>query len=704
VTNGSQYLSSSEIDGEGVCSSLIYDSSGNLQESSLGATISGGNCDAGTSGANTTYGYQGDSGVTSCGGAIGELCTATAPNGTVTNYGYDSLGELTSITQPGGSCTGTRSLCTTFTYQSGTSLVASETNGKDQTSSYTYDNDGNVTQLLSNGATSCVYSSGHCLTEVYDADGNVTSREDKTGTTTYTYDSLGRLTTETLPSDADACVDPPTEETSIIYTWDDASNLVSYCDGGGIVDYTYDPANRSTGIGTGGGTCTGSGAQPCTTYNYNDANQLTGIDWPTTTDATETLSPANNGDPGTIVAESGSTDLVNLTYSYESGSANDMALMQSVDNSVTGIDTSYVYNSQEELTAADQTGTGAVDDSYSYNDENLVTATTGSSSLTLQYNSSDSLCATRPSSFSGCTGLPSNATSYTNDASGNQTASTPPSGSGESISYNPLGQTTSFTPAGGSATTMAYTGVDSTERTQYTTGGVTTYENYNIFGLADTSTTTSVTGGTLTTDNYFTHEPNGTLASMLVTTDNTATDTQTSKRYYYLLDGTNDVVGLMKSDGTSVATYTYGPFGSTTSSGTEASANPFRFQSGYQDPTGYYKFGTRYYNPSVYTWTQPDPDGNRPLYAFDGDNPVNSSDPSGACSGIGCLGYFLLGVDLFGEGVAAAGLAGLVASSSLALELPSFGLTTIGLLASASILAGSGALFYASYNDFAEVF
>jgi RHS repeat-associated protein len=213
-----------------------------------------------------------------------------------------------------------------------------------------------------------------------------------------------------------------------------------------------------------------------------------------------------------------------------------------------------------------------------------------------------------------------------------------------------------------------------------------------------------VTGGTLTTDNYFTHKPNGTLASMLVTTDNTATDTQRSKRYYYLLDGTNDVLGLMKSDGISVATYSYGPFGSTTSTGIEGSANPFRFQSGYQDPTGYYKFGTRYYDPSVYTWSQPGPDGNHPLYAFDGDDPINSSDPSGARGGIGCLGYFLLRADLFGEGVAAAGLAALVASSSLALEVPSFGLAAIGLLASASVLAGSGALFYASYNDFAEVF
>jgi len=647
-----------------VCSSFAYDPNGNLNESSLGATISGSNCDTSTSGADTTYGYQGDSGVTSCGGANGELCTVTVPDGTTTKYSYDGLGELSSIKQPGGNCGGSRTLCTSFTYLSGTSQVATEENGKAQTDTYSYDDDGNVTQILSNGATSCTYSSGHCFTETYDADGNVTQREDKTGTTTYTYDDLGRLTSETLPGDADACPSPPTGMTGIIYTWDAASNLSSYCDAGGTVTYTYDPGNRFTGIATESGSCTaGSVVQPCSTYGYNNANELTGITWPTSTSASETLSPENNGSPGTIVASSGGTNLVNLTYSYEL-SSNDKSLMQSVDNSVSGIDTSYSYNSQEELTAANETGTGAVNYSYGYTNENLTSATTGSSTTYLQYANDDALCATASTSFSGCSSLPSGAISYSYDDSGNQTSSTPPSGTGESISYDPLGQTTSLAPAGGSATTMAYTGVDSTQRTQSTTGGVTTNEAYNIFGLAQTSTVTSVTGGTLTTDDYFTYEPNGTLASMLVTTDNTATSSTTSNRYYYLLDGTNDVVGMMNSSGSSVASYSYTPFGTTTSSGSEASANPFRFQSGYQDPTGLYKFGTRYYNPSLYSWTQPDPDESRPAYAFAGSDPINNADPTGMLNvgeevGIGLIGLglvasvggFLLGAGLLGSGL-----------------------------------------------------
>jgi RHS repeat-associated protein len=67
-----------------------------------------------------------------------------------------------------------------------------------------------------------------------------------------------------------------------------------------------------------------------------------------------------------------------------------------------------------------------------------------------------------------------------------------------------------------------------------------------------------------------------------------------------------------------------------------ANADPYRYAGGYFDTTtGLYHFGQRYYNPTTGRWTQQDSlntplnptNGNR--YAYTGDNPTNSIDPTG---------------------------------------------------------------------------
>ena len=69
--------------------------------------------------------------------------------------------------------------------------------------------------------------------------------------------------------------------------------------------------------------------------------------------------------------------------------------------------------------------------------------------------------------------------------------------------------------------------------------------------------------------------------------------------------------------------------------------NPWKYAGGYLDSsTSLYKFGVRYYNPTLGRWTQQDPVGgslgdlnsaNRYVYA--NDNPVNAVDPSGKAVG-----------------------------------------------------------------------
>jgi YD repeat-containing protein len=189
----------------------------------------------------------------------------------------------------------------------------------------------------------------------------------------------------------------------------------------------------------------------------------------------------------------------------------------------------------------------------------------------MAYNTADQLCwAYTGSSTNPCGSAPTGATTYTYDADGNQTASS----AGLALAYNPVNQTTNMTnPTGGTPTAMAYTGINSALRTA---AGSTTSTN-NTFGAA-----TSTTAGTTL---YFTRDPNGSLNSLL---DGTS-------RYYYLYDGTGDVIGVTNSTGTVEVTYSYDPYGNTTT-GTLAATNPYRYKTGYTDPTGYTKFGTRYYD------------------------------------------------------------------------------------------------------------
>jgi YD repeat-containing protein len=563
AVTGGAFLSSSSEDPQGNCSAFSYDAAGNQTATYSGLTPTSGttNCDGRTSNPSgpaptaVTDAYQGD-GATTCGGKTGELCTTTSGAGNVTNYAYDTLGELTSVTQPGGSCVaGSRTRCTTITYDS-LSRPATVTDGKGQKTTYSYDKFDRITQILYNGTTTCSTSAGTCIQYSYDADGNVLTRVDKTGTTTFTYDTLGRLVKEALPSGADAC--SGSSPAGITFTYDAASNLTQYCDAGGAVNYAYDAANRNVGTATGSGSCTpGSIVQPCTVYAYDAGNELTGITYPTSTGVTDTLGYDGAGNVHTDVVTKGSTNLELEAYGYTSGTS-DKQLQQLAVNYITDVNTNYSYDNQNRLLGA-STGTASTSDSYTYDaDGNLKTETLGGGGITFAYNAADAACwAVLGTSSNACSSAPSGAVTYTYDADGNLTASS----SGEAMSYNSVNQTTSLTPAGGSALSMAYTGTDSTQRTS---AGSTTFAN-SIFGVAS-----STTGST---SSYFTYDPSGKVNSVVVG----------GTRYYAYYDGTGSIAGLVNSSGSSVATYSYDPYGATTSSGTEASANPLRSKGGYQD-------------------------------------------------------------------------------------------------------------------------
>lgn len=100
---------------------------------------------------------------------------------------------------------------------------------------------------------------------------------------------------------------------------------------------------------------------------------------------------------------------------------------------------------------------------------------------------------------------------------------------------------------------------------------------------------------------------------------------------FYSYDANGCVTSLTDTNGSSVATYVYGPFGQTvSSSGALADENPFRFSTKYtDDETDLLYYGFRFYQPETGRWPSRDPIGElggANLYGFVGNNALSRAD------------------------------------------------------------------------------
>lgn len=305
-----------------------------------------------------------------------------------------------------------------------------------------------------------------------------------------------------------------------------------------------------------------------------------------------------------------------------------------------------------------------------------------------------------------CASPPTGATTYAFDGNGNLASSANPT---STFTYNTgANQTTAITDNTVTLSAMAYADVGQTERTSLTQGANTTSLLSTPLGV-DKSTTGSASA-------YVVRDPHGNLVGYL---DASGT------HWYYLLDGHGSVVAVINNSGSTVGNrYAYDEYGrSVFAYGTPTVAQPWGYTAGYTDPTGLTKFGTRYYDPNLGRWTQPDPVAgtlaspqtvDRYLYASD--NPIDNTDPTGMCGFFSCIGNAISSVantvgcvvselnpipgtdagggTLVGAGAAASG----VGSSALAAASGGVGIaatataaTGIGLIAIGAGLVGFGA-------------
>ena len=303
--------------------SMTYDAAGNLLTATAPASL--GN-------ARKTFTYD----------AQNNVRTVTDARTKQTVYGYDTAGNLTSVTLDGQPVAGA-----TYNAQ-GQMLTSTDGNGK--TTTYTYDAGGNVASVTAPDPDGAGPLEAAKTTYTYDAMGNVLTRVDPLGnclgctaanyTTSYTYDAEGHLLTETDPlgNVTKHGYDLAGNETSVedanhhvtSYEYDNANRLVRITgpdpDGAGaqsapVTTYSYDDVgNRLSEVDPRGNVAGGNPAAFTTTYGYDANNRLASVTTPKGETTTYTYDA--NGNRDSVVEPRGNVQGANpndykTSYSYD---------------------------------------------------------------------------------------------------------------------------------------------------------------------------------------------------------------------------------------------------------------------------------------------------------------------------------------------------------------------------------------------------
>jgi RHS repeat-associated protein len=210
--------------------------------------------------------------------AAGETLTTTVQTGTIQTIGYNVLGRTisSSLSTPDSS----GSPVTTYAYDTLGDMTGM-TDPLNHTTNYQYDSLGRQLAVIQPSPDGI--AARPTTTYAYDADGNVTSMTDANGnTTTYTYDLLNRQTSMTAP-DPDGSGPSVAPVTTYFYNTGTTGNGMQVTDPLGNLTGATPALHTVTTVSDDFGRISqviqpspdGIAAQPTTTYTYDrDGNQL----------------------------------------------------------------------------------------------------------------------------------------------------------------------------------------------------------------------------------------------------------------------------------------------------------------------------------------------------------------------------------------------------------------------------------------------
>jgi len=610
---------------DGVTTSFTYDARGRLNTETLGS---------GADAILTTYSYDnaGKATITDAAAnavqfyrvAGGATARVIDPAGNHTSVAYDAFGRVAEVTNPNGTSTKTRFDAegllagvqdpsrgqVTLDLGGDIRRLQSITDSGGDTTRFTYDEKGNLlTSVLPDGTTDRLE---------YDAQGRVVASTDATGErTTFTYDAKGLLTQRTF-----------SDGTQTSYTYDSHRNLLTATDAEGTTSFTYDAADRVTGIAY------PNGRSIAITYDAA-GRRATVADQ---TGYTVRYSYDSLGRLDTV-RDTGGALLVDYGY--------DALGRLATETRGNGTSTGYTYDAADRVTGiAHRDAANAVVAQFAYAHDaqgRVQTVTTAGGTTTYSYDLAGQLTGVA---------LPGGRTiTYAYDAEGNRTVVSDSAAGAENYATNNGDQ---YTAAGEETLTYDAAGRILTR----TEGGVATSYTYDrdgrLVGIAKPGSVTTFDFDALgnriaTVENgvrtEFAYDPVG-LGTVFgeyrsASTTHYASGFGVAARAdaagtaFYHFDGTGNTALLTGSGGASLASYEYLPFGEVAAqSGSLAQPFTFNGRLGVQDDPGdLFYMRARTYDAELGRFTSRDPidlaGGDTNLYRFVRNDPVNFTDPSG---------------------------------------------------------------------------
>ena len=478
-----------------------------------------------------------------------------------------------------------------YQYESGVNngRLQKMTFGNDQTVQYSYDKFDRTTKEQYNNVT---------YEYAYDASGQLAKQTSTAGEEyNYEYDSLGRLIRSNEYNDGEF-----EQRTEHIYDASDRLTKQSWYNAGGVTTMSY-AYSTTTGLLSSLNATVQNSSIPVT-YTYQGANQL------------------RSKAIGSVM-----TKAYNYCYNedggYRASLPNYVNYRDSSSNLIYGDNCHYDSNGRlvKILDSGSSTTTRAT---YGYDQQGqLTSATVGGTRYTYTYDTAGNIQSKK---------VGSTTTNYTYGNSAWRDLLT--AYGGNTITYsggNPTkyydGSTFTWTQgrrlatAKVGSTNISYTYDMAGVRSSKTVGS-TKYDFTTLSGLV-----TRQTGGGKTID--FVYDENNQPLAMKY--NNTL--------YYYILNAQGDVVRIVNSSRSVVASYTYDPWGKIiSSSGTLADINPLRYRGYYYDSeTGFYYLQSRYYDPEIGRFINADSYASTDatgllstnMFAYCENNPVMRVDPTG---------------------------------------------------------------------------
>ena len=286
---------------------------------------------------------------------VGNRTVLQYPDGKTADYAYDALNRLAQVTGP-------THLLTTYTYDP-TGNLTGAANPNATTVALTYDPANRLARLTNKAGTKVLSSFGYTL----DAVGNRLQVASPSGTTTYGYDTLYRLTSWTNPA---------AQLTQ--YTYDAVGNRLSLVSPAGTTNYSYNNGDEMLTAGTSSFAYDGNGNQltkttgsTTVTYAWDALNRLTSV-----VGGTANTQYQYDGDGNRV-----SQQLATGTYQYTNDTASALPVVLNENGPDGNID--YLYGLQM-ISATSST----FQDYYQFDglgSTSVLTGSTGASKETYTY-------------------------------------------------------------------------------------------------------------------------------------------------------------------------------------------------------------------------------------------------------------------------------------------------------------------------------